>query len=137
MQPLCHPRKMVALATSLIGALGIATLFWAEVLGQPAAHAPVLFYFFFIAIFLYPLNQTHFFREFFAFFSKVTWLVLAPGDEIHFLEVLVGDILTSLSKVFFEIGLAFAAFLLAYSSSIFNYISVDVIPTLLATAPFM
>lgn len=128
---------MVSLATGLVGALGLTTLFWSEVLGQPAAHAPLLFYFIFIAILLYPFNTTTFFRQYFFFFSKVIWLVLAPGDEIHFLEVLVGDILTSLSKVFFEIGLTCVAFLLAYSSTVFSYISVDVIPTLMATAPFM
>ncbi len=136
-QPLCHPRKVVGLVFALVAAMGLCTLLMSELLGQPYQHAPFIFYFLLLAALVYPFDTTHVFREFAVLFGRVLWLVFFPGTEIHFLEVLVGDILTSLSKVFFEFGLTCVATSLAVVPGLFRVVSPDIVPTLLATTPFV
>ena len=75
-------------------------------------------------------------RDFFLFLSRLVSLVVSPGDEVTFLEVLVGDILTSLSKVFQEVGLAMVATFVDFSVYDVAHISPDILPTILASTPF-
>ncbi|KAM3570716.1 hypothetical protein VYU27_007216 [Nannochloropsis oceanica] len=88
-QPVCHPRKVVGLVTSLIMGMVVCTLLMSELLGQPYQHAPFVFYFLLLAALLYPFDTTRVFREFAVLFGRVLWLVFFPGSEVHFLEVLI------------------------------------------------
>jgi myo-inositol-1(or 4)-monophosphatase len=117
--------------------MAFCILIMSELLGQPYQHAPFVFYFLLLASLIYPFDTTRVFREFAVLFGRVLWLVFFPGTEVHFLEVLVGDILTSMSKVFFEMGLACVATLLALSPTFFRVLSPDILPTLMATTPFI
>lgn len=136
-QPVCHPRKVINLVTVLVLAMVFCILIMSELLGQPYQHAPFIFYFLLLAAVIYPSDTTLMFRELALLFGRVLWLVVLPGTEIHFLEVLVGDILTSLSKVFFEVGLTCVATLLSLSPGLFRIVSPDIFPTLLASTPFI
>lgn len=138
--PLCHPRRVARLVSLLAAALVLCSLLMAPLLGQPYQHAPFPFYLLLVAALLYPLEATRPLRAFALLVGRVLWRVVFPREtEILFIEVLVGDILTSLSKVFFEMGLATAATLLALWPGAFDVAggSLDVLPALFATTPFV
>lgn len=71
-----------------------------QVLGGAIASSLLLFYSLLLLVYMHPIEPTMTFRDFVLFVARVVLLVFLPGDDVHFLEVLVGDILTSLSKVF-------------------------------------
>jgi predicted Na+-dependent transporter len=106
-------------------------------LGGEAAHSPALFYALLLGVLMFPLHYTVFVRDFASFFGRVLQLVLVPGEEVHFIEVLVGDVLTSLSKVLQELGLTVMAFLISFSVYDIAFFSPDILPTLLGSVPFV
>lgn len=98
--PLCHPWRVARLVSALAAALLLCSLLMAHLLGQPYQHAPFAFYLLLLAALLYPLEATRPLRTFALLVGRVLWRVIFPREtEVLFLEVLVGDILTSLSKV--------------------------------------
>ena len=98
--PLCHPWRVARLVSALAAALLLCSLLMAHLLGQPYQHAPFAFYLLLLAALLYPLEATRPLRTFALLVGRVLWRVVFPREtEVLFLEVLVGDILTSLSKV--------------------------------------
>ncbi len=128
----------MALVSALAAGLLACSLLMSKLLGQPYQHAPFPFYLLLLAALLYPLEATRPLRAFAALVGRVLWRVVFPREtEILFIEVLLGDILTSLSKVFFEMGLATAATLLALCPGAFDLVSPDVFPVLFATTPFV
>lgn len=91
---------MGLLSGVLLASLIFTTLLWSEVMGGAVASALLVFYGFLVIVYLNPLDPTLSFRDLGGLVGRVLYLVFVPGEEVHFLEVLVGDILTSLSKVF-------------------------------------
>jgi hypothetical protein len=134
---MCSPRRVITAAICLVGLLAVSVLFWSEVLDAPSAGAPLLFYAMLGGIIFYPTDLTGFLRDFMVFFWRLVLLVCLPGDEIHFMEVLVGDVLTSLVKVFQEVGFTIVFFFHTYYGVSPTTLSPDVVPMCLASIPFM
>lgn len=91
-----HQVRLTTMATWCL-CMGTAAV---QVLGGAIASSLLLFYSLLLLVYMHPIEPTMTFRDFVLFVARVVLLVFLPGDDVHFLEVLVGDILTSLSKVF-------------------------------------
>jgi len=110
-----------------------SSLLWVVGFGGPASGAPLLFL---TAVGLAVSFFTSSFRDLILYATRILLLVLSPGEDVHFIEVLVGDILTSLSRVFQEVGLSTILFLqIAYGVAIPSVVY-HVVPIGLASLPF-